>query len=163
MIDFIEKVILTSLLAAGSPKVIAQTEASVRIPDGITKMCLGMFSKPLIFGCGATEDERPGVLSFQPPKPRMTWTRKTGPTMPRSYFYVSLVEEPCEGQVKSWSTQDHQGYSHPQELASASSGTGLPVCRIRHHLALSRSMSMEDLLWGPSHLQSFTQPGPLLF
>lgn len=151
------------MLAAGSPKVIAQTEASVQIPDGITKMCLGMFSKPLIFGCGATEDERPGVLSFQPPKTHMTRTRKTGPTMPRSYFYVSLVEEPCEGQVKSWSTQDHQGYSHPQELASASLGTGLPVCRIRHHLALSWSMSMEDLLWGPSHLQSFTQPGPLLF
>ena len=65
MIDFIEKVILTSLLAAGSPKVIAQTAASIQIPDGIMKTRWGMFSKPLIFGCGATEDERPSLSTTQ--------------------------------------------------------------------------------------------------
>lgn len=131
MIDFIEKVILTSTLAAGSPKAIAQTKASVQMPDGIMKTRLGMFSKPLIFGCGAMKDERPAVLRFQPPKPHMTWPRKTGPTMPQSYFYAPPVEERYKGQqVKSWSTQDHQVYSHPQELTSASLGTGIPVCRI---------------------------------
>jgi len=93
MIDFIEKVILTSLLAAGSPEVIAQTKASIQMLDGIMKTRLGTFSKPLMFGCGATEDERPGVLRFQPPKPHTTWTHKTGPTMPWSYFCTSLLKK----------------------------------------------------------------------
>lgn len=132
MIDVIEKVTLTSLLTAGSPKVIARTKASIQIPNGIMKTCLGTFSKPLIFGCGAMEDERPGVLRFQPPKSHMTWTCKTGPALPQSYFYASPVEERYKGQeVKSWSNQDHQVYSHLRQLASAFLGMGLPVCRIQ--------------------------------
>lgn len=52
----------------GSPEAIAQAKGSARIPGGIVKARRGMFLKPLRFGFGAMEDERPGVLCFQPPK-----------------------------------------------------------------------------------------------
>lgn len=115
MIESIEKVILTTSLAAGSPEVIAQSQGSVQIPDGIGKTRSGVFSKPLIFGFGAREDERPGVLCVQPPQPRVTWTHRTGPIVPRLCFYLSPGEEGCKGQhVKSLSTWFHQGSGHPQ-------------------------------------------------
>lgn len=109
MIDSIEKVILTTSLAAGSPEAIAQTQGSAQIPDGIAKTRSGTFPEPLIFGFGAREDERPGVLCIQPPQPRATRTHRTGPIVPRPRSYAPRGEERCEGQrAKSSSTWDRQ-------------------------------------------------------
>lgn len=134
MIDFIENLILTSLLAAGSPEAIAQTEASAQISNGSVKTRLGMFSKPLIFGCGATEMKDLKSFAFNHSNLAGHGPLKQAPPCSVLFLCVS-----CR-RVMRWSTSQelgHAGYGHQQELAWSSSGRGLPVCRVQHYVVSS--------------------------